>query len=66
MRKDELSIEQGCLLCGFRVYIPAPGRETLLDELHECHPGIVQTKVLARSVVWWPGLDAEIEVKARS
>ena len=50
--KDELSVEQGCLLWGSRV-IPAPGRQELLNELHECHPGIVRMK-------------AETELKVRS
>ena len=33
-KKDELSVAQGCLLCGSRVVSPAPGRETLVvDQL---------------------------------
>ena len=43
-RKDDLSIE----LWGSRVIIPAPGREELLNELHE-YIGIVRMKALARS-----------------
>ena len=46
--------------------IPRPGRETLLDELHECHSGFLRMKASARSFVWWSGLDAEIEVKVCS
>lgn len=65
-RRNELTIQQGCLLWGSRVIIPTPGRERILEELHECHPGIVRMKSLARSYVWWPGLDAEIENKVRS
>ena len=60
---DELFIEHGCLLWISRLFIPAPGRETLLDELHECHPGIVRMKALARSSVW--GQDLMQKLKSR-
>ena len=34
--------------------------------LHEGHPGVSRMKSLARGVVWWPGLDAELEAKVKS
>lgn len=33
---------------GTRVVVPRPGREAVLAELHEGHPGIARMKSLAR------------------
>ena len=60
-KRDELSTERGCLLWGSRVLIPSIYHQTALDELHAEHSGISQTKAFARSYVWWPGMDGEIE-----
>ena len=38
----------------------------MLEELHTGHPGIVQMKVLARSYLWWPNVDQEIEQTVRN
>ena len=65
-RREELSAEQGCILWGLRVIIPPKFRERLLEELHDEHPGMCRMKALARSHLWWPGLDQDIESKVRS
>ena len=65
-RKNELSIEDGCVLWGCRVVIPSVGREKVLEELHAGHPGISRMKSLARGVVWWPGLDENLQEKVKT
>ena len=65
-RRQELSVLAGCVVWGSRVVVPPQGREALLTQLHDTHPGIVKMKSLARSYFWWPGLDAAIEAKVNS
>ena len=65
-KRNEISIEDDCLLWGIRVIIPKALRRDLLQELHRDHPGISRMKSLARSHIWWPGLDSDVEQLAKS
>ena len=65
-RRTEISVEDGCLLWGSRVIVPQKGRAKAMMALHEAHPGVSRTKALARSYIWWPQLDGEIEQQVKN
>lgn len=65
-REKELSIEQGTILWGYRVVIPSKLQDSMLDSLHSSHMGIVKCKSLARSYLWFPGIDEKIETMVKS
>ena len=64
-RKDELSVHDGCLLWGNRVVIPPTGRQQAMDLFHDGHPGASRMKSLARSYIWWPGMDRDLENRVK-
>src|SRR5690606_26615980 len=50
-----------CLLLGTRVVIPKQAEALVMKELHDNHDGIVRTKSFARTKVWWPTIEMDIE-----
>ena len=61
VRRNELSVDQGCLQWGLRVIIPPNLKARMVSELHQEHTGIVRMKAIARSYFWYPKLDQDIE-----
>ena len=56
-----LSTENGCVFYGLRVIIPSTLRNHILKLLHLGHFGMQRMKQLARSIVYWPRIDFDIE-----
>ena len=61
--RNELTIQDGCLLRGIRIVIPERYRQDVLEELHDSHPWMARMKSSARLHVWCAGLDSDIKTK---
>jgi hypothetical protein len=59
--RDQLSTYNGVVYKGERIVIPSSLREEMLKILHTSHTGMVKTKQRARDMIYWPGLNRQIE-----
>lgn len=64
---EELTVSiDGLILRDVRLVIPKSLRSTMIDIAHEGHLGLVKTKQLLRSKIWFPNIDALVEEKIKS
>lgn len=59
--RDEPSIEDGVITKGERILIPETIRDSILEQLHTGHIVIEKTKLRAKSAVYWPNVNRDIE-----
>ncbi|KAJ1526346.1 hypothetical protein ONE63_009495 [Megalurothrips usitatus] len=64
-KRNSLSIHRGCLLQSDRVVVPESLRAQVLELVHAAHPGIVASKAIARSIIWWPKWCTDVEDTVR-
>ncbi|CAB4021418.1 Transposon Ty3-G Gag-Pol poly [Paramuricea clavata] len=59
--RDELSVHQGLILKGSKIVIPTKMRKEILIKIHAGHQGREKCKQRARQVVFWPGINSDID-----
>ena len=59
--RDELSVQDGLVLKGERLVVPQSMREEIKQKLHQSHLGIQGCLRRGREVVYWPGMNKDIE-----
>ena len=59
--RDELHEADGLVLMGDRIVIPEKLRKLMLEIVHESHLGADKCKARARTAIYWPGVNKDIE-----
>ena len=58
--RDELTVQNGIVLRGERIIIPASMRKDIKQRVHAGHLGINSCVRRAREIIFWPGMSSEI------
>lgn len=59
--KDNIFLDDSLIFLDDRVIVPTALRSDILEQLHQSHLGFEKTKARARSIVFWPGINNDIE-----
>ena len=65
-RRHEHSVKGDCVLWGIWVIVLKKLQNEVLRDLHRENQGIARMKAIARSCVWWPGVDKCLENVAKN
>ena len=60
-RNEIVYCNGGLLFRGNQLVVPKAMQAEKLSHIHESHQGIVKSKQCARSVLFWPGMNSQIE-----
>ena len=64
--RDEFSELNGIILRGERILVPTSMRKDILERIQQGHMGIEKSKRRARDVLYWRGVNSEIQGKIAS
>lgn len=59
--REDLIVEDGIVFLNERIIVPHTMRHEVLQQLHSSHLGIEKTKSRARSIIYWPQINQDIE-----
>ena len=59
--RDEISTYDGIMFKGENVIVPKTMQREMLEIIHSSHLGMKKCKRRARDVLYWPGMNSEIE-----
>ena len=61
VRNELTSVDGNIFLRGNRIVIPDALQKRVIELAHEGHQGLVKTRSLLRSKVWFPKMDAAVD-----
>jgi hypothetical protein len=64
-RRNDMSIHEGIVYMGNRIVVPSALRKEVLQDLHAAHLASVATYRRASDIVFWPGLQKDINEMRR-
>ncbi|GFX52844.1 uncharacterized protein K02A2.6 [Trichonephila clavipes] len=59
--KNNIYIQEGLLFSNEKLIVPYSLRKDMLQLIHEAHFGIEKCKKRAREIIYWPGMNSDIE-----